>query len=114
MNETERKGLFCERVAVFFLLIKGYRILARRYKTVCGEIDIIARKRDTVVFLEVKSRKNIEKCYNAITKRQLARIQRSSEIFMRRANNLSNCSRRYDVILIADWEWPIHIENVSM
>ena len=47
-----------ENLAADFLKKKGYRILARNYKTVIGEIDIIAEDGETVVFIEVKTRKN--------------------------------------------------------
>ena len=114
MNATEAKGYFGEFLAVCLLKIKGYRILAQRYKTVCGEIDIIARRGDIVAFIEVKSRKNIDKCYDAITNKQLKRIQRASEIFLRKNQQVSGCFSRYDVILVSDWKLPTHIENVSL
>jgi putative endonuclease len=114
MNATEAKGYFGEFLAICLLKIKGYKILAQRYKTVCGEIDIIAQKNDIVAFIEVKSRKSIDKCYNAVTNKQLQRIQRTSEIFLRKNKKLSDCFSRYDVILISDWRLPIHIENVSL
>jgi putative endonuclease len=114
MNATEYKGHFGEIFAILLLIIKGYKILDRRYKTVCGEIDIIARKRNVIVFVEVKSRKDMGKCYNAITQRQLNRIQRSSEIFLNQHHQLGKYFRRYDVILVANWRIPLHIENVSV
>ncbi|MDR0753705.1 MAG: YraN family protein [Holosporaceae bacterium] len=114
MNATEQKGYWGEFIAVCLLKFKGYRILARRYKTICGEIDIVARKSDTIVFVEVKSRKSMDKCYNAILNKQLRRIQRASEIFMHRNANLEQNFMRYDVILVADWKFPVHIMNVSM
>jgi putative endonuclease len=114
VNSTERNGYFGETIAVCLLKIKGYKILARRYKTVCGEIDIIAKKSDTVAFIEVKSRKNLDKCYTAITNQQLMRIQRASGIFMNKNPNLRKNFARYDVVLVADWKLPVHIENVSM
>jgi putative endonuclease len=112
MNDKESKGYWGEILAVCLLKIKGYKILARRYRTVCGEIDIIAHKKDTVVFVEVKSRKSIDKCYNAILSKQLKRIQRASEIFMSKNKKLKQSFMRYDVILVADWKIPLHIENV--
>ncbi|MDR2781023.1 MAG: YraN family protein [Holosporaceae bacterium] len=114
VNSTATKGYLGEFVAVCLLKIKGYKILARRYKTVCGEIDIIAKRGDIIVFVEVKSRKSADKCYNAITDKQLQRIRRTSEIFMRHNKKSANCFSRYDVILIADWKLPIHIENISI
>ena len=114
MNETERKGYFGEFLAVCLLKLKRYCILARRYKTFYGEIDIIAQKNDIIIFVEVKSRKTTDKCYVAINDRQLKRIQRASAIFMRNNKNLEQNFIRFDVILVADWKFPIHIINVSI
>jgi len=114
VNSTESKGYLGEFIAILLLKIKGYKILATRYKTSCGEIDIIARKNNIVVFAEVKSRKSIEKCHIAIRDKQLGRIQRASQIFMSRNKKLAQDAMRYDVILVPDWNLPKHIQNVSL
>jgi len=51
-------GLWGENKAVEFLKAKNYTILARNYHSRFGEIDIIARKQNTIIFVEVKTRKN--------------------------------------------------------
>lgn len=51
-------GLWGENKAVEFLKAKKYIILARNYHSRFGEIDIIARKQNTIIFVEVKTRKN--------------------------------------------------------
>ncbi len=114
MNKTELKGYWGEFFSILLLKIKGYKILAHRYKTVCGEIDIIACKRSTIVFVEVKARKNEEKCFTAITKHQLKRIQKASLLFLKYHPNVQNYFFRYDVILISNWKFPLHIENITM
>jgi putative endonuclease len=114
MNSTESKGHLGEIIAVLLLKIKGYKILARRFKTSCGEIDIIAQKNNVIAYIEVKSRKTIDKCYDAITQKQLSRIQRSSKIFMDQNKKWHKYFSRYDVILVANWKLPIHLENISM
>ena len=111
---TEKKGILGEWIAALILICKGFRILERRYKTTCGEIDIIAKKSDLIVFVEVKFRQNEEKCFNAITDKQLKRIQRASGIFIDRHPEYQNNFSRYDVILINKRKLPIHIENVSV
>lgn len=111
---TKYKGYLGEIIAALFLFVKGFKILETRYKTKVGEIDIIAQKENLVVFVEVKSRKNEEKCYMAIKDKQLKRIQRASFIFLEKNPKLSLSDTRYDVILISNWSIPIHIENVSI
>lgn len=111
-----RRGLFAEYIAVLYLLVKGYRILKRRYKTPVGEIDIIARKKDTFVFVEVKARQNIEQGLYSITETSKQRIRRAAEYFGM-MNNTSGTSRfnpyrqdaRFDVIIFSNW----HIRHVQ-
>ena len=111
---TKYKGIFGEFIASIYLMLKGFRIEERRFKTHCGEIDLIASKDDLVVFVEVKSRKSMEKCFNSIKKRQLCRIQRASQIFLKHNTSLAGHQIRYDVVFISDWCLPVHLENVCM
>lgn len=110
---TEEKGFLGEFCASLILICKGFWILKRRYKTKCGEIDIIAKKGDLITFVEVKFRQGPESGYMAISDKQLKRIQRASEIFFDRYPEYRNNFRRYDIILISKWKIPIHIENIS-
>lgn len=58
MNPHRLLGARAESAAVVFLIGQGYRILDRNYATRLGEIDIVARHEDAVVFIEVKARKS--------------------------------------------------------
>src|ERR1700716_1113000 len=60
--------------AAAFLMAKGYRILAKRFRTPYGEIDLVARKRNLVAFVEVKARASLDEAAYAVTPRQQARI----------------------------------------
>ncbi len=111
---SKYKGYLGELISVIFLMLKGFKILHWRYKTKFGEIDIIAKKKNLICFIEVKSRKSEEKCFDAITQKQLKRIQQASFIFLEKKHFLSDYLTRYDVMLISDWYNPIHIKNVSM
>ena len=55
-----RHGLFAETVAALLLRLKGHRIIARRYKTLVGEIDLVALKGKRLAFVEVKQRRTFE------------------------------------------------------
>lgn len=114
MRKTEFRGYFGEFVAILVLLSKGYRILKHRYKLSGGEIDIIARRGNKISFVEVKTRKSEEKCQIAITPWQLRRIRNVSQFFLKNNPKYMNCDLSYDVILVADWCFPKHIENISI
>ena len=55
-----RTGISAESRAAAFLIAKGFRILARRWRSPVGEIDIIARRRTLLIFVEVKARANLD------------------------------------------------------
>ncbi|MBR1734164.1 MAG: YraN family protein [Alphaproteobacteria bacterium] len=111
---TKYKGILGEIIATFYLRLKGFKIIEHRFKTYCGEIDIIATKNDLVVFVEVKARKTKDECFIAIRDKQLKRIQRASQIFLGYHPKFANYFIRYDVVLISDWAIPIHIENITI
>ena len=67
-----RTGLSAESRAAAFLMAKGYRILAKRFRTPYGEIDIVARKRNLIAFVEVKARASLDDAAYAVTPRQQA------------------------------------------
>lgn len=114
MNFTEFKGHIGEFVASIVLMCKGFSIIARRYKTKHGEIDIVAKKDNLLIFVEVKARKNDEKCFIAITTKQMQRVQNASKIFLSQHPKYANFFTRYDVVLVANWSIPLHIENITM
>lgn len=111
---TKYKGYIGELIACVILLLKGYNILHTRYKTNCGEIDIIASKKDLIIFVEVKQRKTLERCFEAIYSKQLERIMRASDVFLIRNQQLNNYQRRYDLVLVSLSSFPRHIQNVTM
>ena len=95
-------GLYSEFLARWFLRFHGYRILKNRYitgkNTNRAEIDIIAKKKNTIVFIEVKSRKTISAAWDAITPTQSARLRRAAETFLINKRWMGNA--RFDVIVV--------------
>ena len=89
-----------EDLAVRFLQKKGYRIVARNYKTPVGEIDIIARDGDTIVFIEVKTRTDISFGYpfEAVNKRKRQKLKNLALLYLKRQGKESPV--RFDVISI--------------
>jgi putative endonuclease len=106
-----RLGLSAESRAAFLLIAKAYRILARRWKTPFGEIDIVARRRNDLVFVEVKARENFDDAAQAITERTQRRIIAAAELWLAHRPDDARCAIRFDVILIAPGSMPRHIVN---
>lgn len=106
-----RLGLSAEAKAAAFLLGKGYRIAARRWKTPVGEVDIVARKGDRLLFVEVKARASLDDAAEAVTQRQKQRIIGAAEAWLAAFPDDANRAIPFDVILVAPRRWPRHIEN---
>lgn len=95
-------GLFSEFLARWYLRFHGYRILKSRYvtgkNTNRAEIDIIAKHKNTIVFIEVKSRQSVSAAWDAITPIQSARLRRAAETFL--INSHWTGDARFDVIIV--------------
>ena len=102
-------GISAESRAAAFLIAKGFRILARRFKSPVGEIDIIARRRQLLVFVEVKARGRLDEAAESLSPRQQRRIAAAAEVWL--AVNGSDGFRdiRFDAILVAPGRLPRHI-----
>jgi len=113
-DETQRRiafrfGLSAEGRAAAFLVVKGYRILARRFRTPLGEIDIVARRGGVLVFVEVKARDNFDEAAESINKRQQNRIIGAAQMWL--ADHPEDAMRdmRFDAILIIPGRLPRHL-----
>jgi putative endonuclease len=104
-----RVGISAESRAAAFLIAKGFRILARRWKSPLGEIDIVARRRHLLIFVEVKARNSIDEAAESLIARQQRRIAAAAEIWL--AANPDDAFRdlRFDAILVAPGKLPRHI-----
>jgi putative endonuclease len=94
-------GKISEEQASKFLESQGYRILFRNYKAQGSEIDIIAREKDTICFIEVKSRRSerFGSPQEAVTLAKQQKIARAASMFLQE-NDLQNKSCRFDVVAI--------------
>jgi putative endonuclease len=106
-----RLGLSAESRAAMLLMAKGYRIAARRFKTPFGEIDIVARRRNALVFVEVKARDTADDAALAVTERGKRRILGAAELWL--AHHPSDAQRliRFDVILVTSGKMPRLLAN---
>jgi len=106
-----RTGISAESRAAAFLIAKGFRILARRWKSPVGEIDIIARRRSLLVFVEVKARERLDDAAWAVTDRQRLRIAAAAEAWLARYADDRIRDIRFDAMLVAPGRIPRHIPS---
>jgi len=111
-RQAERRGRRAEFLAICLLRLKGYRLLASRYRTPVGEIDLIARRAGTVVFVEVKARATIAEATEAVTPHGRQRIARAAHLWLARNPAAAEFTLRFDVILVAPRRWPRHLPGV--
>ncbi|HVJ02339.1 MAG TPA: YraN family protein [Sphingomonas sp.] len=107
---AEASGRRGERVAGWWLRLKGWRILERRLRTPVGEVDLVVRRGNLVAFVEVKTRATGAELDFAIDERRLARVAAAAEYLMPRFAGPGD-DIRVDVVLIAPRTPPRHIEN---
>lgn len=108
---AERQGRFAESVAAIFLRLKGYRILAVRVRLPLGEIDLVARTGQTIVFVEVKTRARIDAAAGAVTPSGWRRISRAADAWMASRPALARLDWRYDLVALAPGRWPVHVRD---
>lgn len=109
---AERRGRRSELLAMFLLILKGYRIVARRVRTRAGEIDLIAKSpRGILCFIEVKARELHRDAQEALLPRQQDRISRAAEVFLAQQRQLVWHGVRFDTIIVSARRWPVHIRD---
>ena len=104
-----RFGLSAESRAAAYLIAKGFRIVARRWKSPVGEIDIVARRGGLLVFVEVKARARLDDAAWAVTPRQQQRIVAAAEAWLARNPVDPAVAMRFDAVLVAPGRIPQHI-----
>ena len=106
---AHRFGLSAETRAHVFLMCKGYRILAKRYSAPGGEVDLVARRGDTICFVEVKARPTLEEARASITEQKRRRISRAAAGWLTRNGWAAGMNLRGDAVFIAPRRWPVHV-----
>jgi len=110
-RQAWRRGHYSEYLAALYLLCRGYRILALRHRTPLGEIDIIARKADLAIFVEVKARRAASQAVDAVSHVTQRRIRAASDLWLARHPDHATLSQRYDIIAIMPGRWPRHFQD---
>jgi putative endonuclease len=110
-QRAHRLGHAAEWRAVWRLRLAGFSILARRYKTRLGEIDIVARRGGLLVFVEVKARADLTVAVDALGNRQFGRVSRAASLFLAHHPRYAASSVRFDAVLVSGF-WPRHLPDV--
>lgn len=112
-----RFGLRAEKIAAWYLRLKGYRILAERYHIRQGEIDVLAQKGDVLVAVEVKARKTFEECETSITPWKQQKILHAVRHLMAGGGKIAGLANpaertiRFDAVWVVPRRWPRHIKD---
>jgi putative endonuclease len=110
-RKAYRRGHRSEWLAALALMLKGYRIVARRYRTKLGEIDLIARRGDIVIMVEVKARPTLLEAMEAIGRESERRIEGAADLWLTRQKDYGRLSVRFDMVAVLPRRWPVHVEN---
>ena len=106
-----RYGRLAEAAAAGWLRLKGYRVVARRFRTPLGEVDLVVRRGRTLAFVEVKARHEAAAALEAVTPRQRGRIGRAAQAFLVRRPDLADCDLRFDVVIVGRGRPPRHLAD---
>lgn len=106
-----RSGHTAELVASAFLMAKGHRILARRFKAATGEIDVITLKAGRIGFVEVKRRATLAECEAAITPKLRQRVRRASDQWLARNEKYQRHNVGFDLVFVLPWQVPVWMKD---
>lgn len=98
--QAEKRGRRAELWAALFLQVRGYRILARRFKTKSGEIDLIVRRKNVLAMVEVKQRHTLEAAHESLHPAALKRIENAAAQYLNAHRSYENCDVRFDVVFV--------------
>lgn len=107
-----RRGLFGEALAAWHYRLRFYRVLARRYRTPAGEIDLIVRRGRTIVFVEVKHRPGEAEAMEAIVPRARRRIARAAELWLAAHPAAAGLDFRFDLVIVTPGRLPRRVTGV--
>ena len=105
-----RLGLSAEIRAAALLMMKGYRIVARRWRSPVGEIDLVVRRGSVLAFVEVKARGSLDDAAESVTPRQRRRIVAGANAWLASHPRDAALNLRFDAVLVVPRRWPRHIQ----
>ena len=108
---AEKSGRRAEALAGWFLRLKGYSIVFRRFKTPVGELDLVVRRGRQVIFVEVKMRRRPDQLSDALRSVNRRRIVAAARYFLAAHPALADANLRFDVIFLAPFRFPAHFKG---
>ena len=93
------------------LLAKGFRPLARRYRTPLGEIDLIVKRGRLIAFVEVKAREARDVALESVGRLSERRIVAAADLWLARHPDAAGFDLRYDMIVVTPWSLPLHLPD---
>ena len=111
-QKAERRGHRAETIAAWWLRLQGFSIQDKRYKTPLGEIDLVARRGNLILFVEVKARASHRAALDSVGYRARQRIEKSARLWLAQQSDFARLSWRFDVIAISPWTLPHHYRDV--
>ena len=109
-----RRGHVAELAAAALLCLKGYRLLARRYRTPLGEVDLIVKRGRLIAFVEVTARPTRQEALDAVGAGAERRIVGAADLWLARHPDASGCHIRYDLVHVAPWRIPAHLPDAFL
>lgn len=110
-RQAFRRGHTAELICLWHLRLRGWRILARRFRVPSGEVDLIARRGGVLAAIEVKARGSLLDAAESIGPRQRRRVARALDHFVAMRPELQRLNQRYDVMLVTPRRLPRHLAD---
>jgi putative endonuclease len=110
-REAFHRGHGVERRTVWWLRLKGYRVLAINWRSIAGEIDLIARRGAILAFIEVKQRSDPETAILSLAPQQRARLARAAGLFVAQRPELASLTLRFDLVAFGRMGRPVHMKD---
>ncbi|GAB2177814.1 YraN family protein [Dongia sp. agr-C8] len=110
-RDAYQRGHGAEKRAAWWLRLKGYRVLAINWRSVAGEIDLIARRGGILAFIEVKQRIDADTATLSLAPQQRARLARAAGLFVAQRPELADLTLRFDLMAFGRMGRPVHMKD---
>ena len=113
-NNIREIGIKGEKLAKEFLISNNYEIINTNFHSPYGEIDIIAKDNETLVFIEVKTRStDLDSALNSISISKRKKISKTASYFLSKNHSFEDMFTRFDVIVIITSKTHISLKHIK-